>query len=106
MVENGEIRRTIKYLMDNDINFTSISGQHSKVASAMALNVYMPTKTSFLICSHGSEIQSLKRKKVLSRVLIDNTSMKEADKVVRRFDFDLCQIIFVDLSEKSGDVYM
>lgn len=106
MVENGEIRRTINYLMDNDVNFTSISGFHSKVASAMALNLYMPTKTSFLICSYGSEIYSFKRKKVISRVLLDNKSMKEADKVVRRIDFDFCQNIFVELSEKSGDVYI
>ena len=72
----------------------------------MALNLYMPTKTSFLICSYGSGIYSLKRKNVISRVLIDNKSMKEADKVVTRIEFDLCQNIFVELSEKSGDVYI
>ena len=84
MVENGEIRRTINYLMDNAVNFTSISGFHSKDASAMALNLYMPTKSSILICSYGSEICSFKRKIVISRVIIDNKSLNEADKVVRR----------------------
>ena len=40
----------------------------------------------------GSGIYSFKRKKVISRVLIDNKSMKEADKVVRRIDFDFAKI--------------
>ena len=64
MVENGVIRSTINHLMNNDVNFTSISGFHSKVASAMALNLYLPTKTYFLICSYGREIYSFKWKKL------------------------------------------
>ena len=32
--------------------------------------------------------------------------MKEAEKVVRRIDFDFWQNIYVELSEKSGDVYI
>ena len=32
--------------------------------------------------------------------------MKEAEKVVRRSDFDLSQNIFVEHTEKTGDVYI
>ncbi|MGL5591710.1 MAG: HAD hydrolase family protein [Mycoplasmoidaceae bacterium] len=105
IVENGEIRRTINHLIDSGVNFTSISGYHSKIASQMASNIYMPGD-SYLICSYGGEIYSFKKKKVISRFLMDNKSIKEADKTVRRIDFDFCQKIFVEVSEKNGDVYI
>ncbi|MGL5246097.1 MAG: HAD hydrolase family protein [Mycoplasmoidaceae bacterium] len=105
IVENGEIRRTINYLIDNGVNFTSISGYHSKIASKMASSLYMPG-SSYLICSYGCEIYSFKKNKVTSRFLLDNKAIKEADKIVRRIDFDFCQKIFVEVSEKNGDVYI
>ncbi|MGL5640240.1 MAG: HAD hydrolase family protein [Mycoplasmoidaceae bacterium] len=105
IVENGEIRRTINHLMDNGVIFTSISGHHSKIASQMASYLYMPGN-SYMICSYGGEIYSFKKKKVISRFLLDNKAIKEADKIVRRIDFDFCQKIFVEVSEKNGDVYI
>ena len=42
MVGHGEVRRTINYLVDNDVNLTSLSGFHTKVAPAMASNFSIP----------------------------------------------------------------
>ncbi|MGL4616718.1 MAG: HAD hydrolase family protein [Mycoplasmoidaceae bacterium] len=105
-IENGEIRRTLNYLIDNGVNFTSISGYHSKIASKMASNLYMPVNDSYLICSYGGEIYSFKKKRVVERFLLDNKAIKQADTLVRKIDFNFCQKIFVEIYQKNGDVYI
>ncbi len=106
VIENSEMRRTINYLLDNDVNFTLVSRFHSNLIAKYTKEILIPNKYTYLISSYGTEVFSFKKKKVVNRFLIENKFLKEAEKIIKRIDFDFCQKVFIEINEKNGYVLL
>ncbi|MGL4647223.1 MAG: HAD hydrolase family protein [Mycoplasmoidaceae bacterium] len=106
IIQNGEMRRTINFLLDKKVHFTLVTKFHSSIISKLGRDILIPNKDTFIIASYGTEIYSYKKKKVVKRALIEKNNFKDLEKVIKRIDFDFCKKIFVVATEKNGFTFI